>query len=417
MSQNSSVVFNTSMIHPEYRVLTTMLNNYITKETSRAKSRKDVPPGEMSKLLSQVLSFLPEHRKFVWDSNINGINVRYTGNSEHQYDFWRENWWPAPNNRESLPHAFVYSVIGVPDMEPQAFYSPQLNTALFVNTEYYGQAKSWALGMAAAILERYYNTHSIHGACAEVEGKGVVIVAPTGTGKTTQVNKLFQHDSGKVVGDDWVYIEHPANLKSGVGHRFKVRQPERRLYVRTENEENEPWLRPILDGCKCENVVVKKENCQNQKCWDRCQNGERKCVFDEGREWCFYAFGNSRALLPREWMSGEAKVGDSATLNLIALLRRDSTSPAQVNLDPDEAIQVLLEGSYMIRPGAGPKEKWGTMAQEPWYNPYLLVRDDRKQEEFFRREIESSRCILLNTGVEGIQQTHDRILKELRKAT
>ena len=116
-------------------------------------------------------------------------------------------------------------------------------------------------------------------------------------------------------------------------------------------------------------------------------------------------------------MRGEEKVGDSATLNLIALLRRDKTSPAQVNLDPDEAIKVLLEGSYMIRPGAGPKEKWGTMAHEPWYNPYLLVRDDKKQEEFFRREIESARCILLNTGVESIQQTHDRIARELKKAS
>ena len=391
-----------------------MLNNYITKETSRAKSRKDVPKDEMNAVLDHALRYLRYDRKLVWDANINGIVVRYTGNSQHQYDFWTENWWPAPNNSTSLPHAFVYSITGVPNMEAQALYSPELNTALFMNTEYYGQAKSWALGMAAAILERHYNTHSIHGACAELEGKGVVIVAPTGTGKTTQVNQLFQETNGKVVGDDWVYIQHPPGMKNGEGHRFFVRQPERRLYIRTENEENEPWLRPILDGCKCENVVVRKEDCQNTICWDKCSAGERKCVFDEGRNWCFYAFGNSRALLPREWMKGEGKVGDFAELNLLVLLRRDTTSPAQVNLDADQAIEVLKEGTYMIRPGSGPKEKWGTMAQEPWYNPYLLVRDDKKQEDFFRREVESSRCVLLNTGVESITQTHDRIVKELR---
>ena len=391
-----------------------MLNNYITKETSRAKSRKDVPKDEMNAVLDHALRYLRYDRKLVWDANINGIVVRYTGNSQHQYDFWTENWWPAPNNSTSLPHAFVYSITGVPNMEAQAMYSPELNTALFKNTEYYGQAKSWALGMAAAILERHYNTHSIHGACAELEGKGVVIVAPTGTGKTTQVNQLFQETNGKVVGDDWVYIQHPPGMKNGEGHRFFVRQPERRLYIRSENEENEPWLRPILDGCKCENVVVRKEDCQNTICWDKCSAGERKCVFDEGRNWCFYAFGNSRALLPREWMKGEGKVGDFAELNLLVLLRRDTTSPAQVNLDADQAIEVLKEGTYMIRPGSGPKEKWGTMAQEPWYNPYLLVRDDKKQEDFFRREVESSRCVLLNTGVESITQTHDRIVKELR---
>jgi len=392
----------------------TMLDNYITKETSRVKSRKDVGASEMLSVLDELSPYLKYDRKLVWDAVINGIIVRYTGNSRHQYDFWMENWWPAPNTPSALPHAFVYSIYGVAGREPEALYSSELNTALFINTEYYGQAKSWALGIAAAVLERHYNTHSIHGACAELDGKGVVVVAPTGTGKTTQVNKLFQHPGGKVVGDDWVYIEHPKGLRDGRGHRFTVRQPERRLYVRTENEENEPWLRPILDACKCENVVVRKEDCQNTLCWDRCMRGERKCVFDEGRKWCFYAFGNSRALLPREWMMGEEKVGDQATLHLLVLLRRDSSSPAQVNLDSDEAIEVLKEGKYMIRPGSGPKEKWGTMAYEPWYNPYLLVRDDQRQEEFFRREIESSRCILLNTGVESIQQTHDRIVREIR---
>lgn len=394
----------------------TMLNNYITKETSRAKSRKDLSRKEMNEELGRALKHLRYERKFVWDANINGIVVRYTGNSQHQYDFWMENWWPAPNNSSVLPHAFVYSVDGVPGVEAQALYCPELNTALFLNTEYYGQAKSWALGMAAAVLEKHYNTHSIHGACAELAGKGVVIVAPTGTGKTTQVNQLFQEQNGKVVGDDWVYIQHPPSLTSGAGHRFFVRQPERRLYVRTENEENEPWLRPILDGCKCENVVARKQDCQNPVCWEKCEKGDRKCVFDEGRKWCFYAFGNSRALLPREWMKGEGKVGDLAELNLLVLLRRDSTSPAQVDLDPDGAIEVLKEGRYMIRPGSGPKEKWGSMANEPWYNPYLLVKDDKKQEEFFRREVESSRCILLNTGAEGITQTHDRIVRELKSS-
>ena len=79
-----------------------MLNNYITKETSRAKSRKDVPKDEMNAVLDHALRYLRYDRKLVWDANINGIVVRYTGNSQHQYDFWTENWWPAPNNSTSL---------------------------------------------------------------------------------------------------------------------------------------------------------------------------------------------------------------------------------------------------------------------------------------------------------------------------
>jgi hypothetical protein len=102
-------------------------------------------------------------------------------------------------------------------------------------------------------------------------------------------------------------------------------------------------------------------------------------------------------------------------VNLVVLLRRDDHSPAEVRLTSDEAIEILRKGEYMILPGAGPKEKWGTISNEPWYNPYLLDLDNSRQAGFFRAMFERWRvpCIILNTGVETIDETHRRIVAAL----
>lgn len=385
------------------------LNNHLTKSTGRVGATKDVTRQEFDDLLTEVLPHLKHDNTFEWDANISGVVVRLVTNSRHQADFWKENWWPGPNDDSTVPHGIIYSISGVPDREPHAFYCPERNCSLFVNTEYYGQCKSWALGMAAVVLETNFNTHSIHGACAEYEGKGIVIVAPTGTGKTTQVNRLFQDEHGKVVGDDWVYVSHPLMPSDADGWSYRVTQPERSLYVRTENALNEPWLRPVFERCLLENVVTDASDCHHE-------DGE-PCAFDEGESHCFWGFGNSRAMLPREWMLGKNKVADEATMRLLVLLRRDDESPAEVWLDPEEAVEVLREGKYQIRPGAGPKEKWGTYGYEPWYNPYLLKPDHDRQARFFKEEVEDTACVILNTGLkeETIEATYSRIVKAVRK--
>lgn len=382
------------------------LDNYVTASQGRVGSTKDLTPAQLSKLLDEVLPLLKHDNTYVWDANINGVIVRYTGNSRHQYEFWVENWFPTPNDGTVHPHGFLYSVHGVPNKEPHAYFCPGRNTAVFINTEYYGQCKSWALGIAAVILERSFNTHSIHGAAAEVNGKGVVVVAPTGTGKTTQVNKLLQHPKGRLLGDDWIYITHPPQITPDTD--FRVNQPERRLYVRTENAEEEKWLRPIFDRCKLENVITDPTNCHHEK-GSKCQ------IRDLGEDHCYWGFGNARAILPREWMKGPEKVINTTNMRLIVLLRRDTESPAEVELTPDAAIKVLREGRTLIRPGAGPKEKWGTFGSEPWYNPYLLAPDHARQEKFFRDEMRVAKCVILNTGKQTIQQTYETILGYLEE--
>jgi hypothetical protein len=387
------------------------LDNYITASTSRVKSDKNVSRKEFARLKAAAEKKLSSSRSFKSKANLNGVTVEYWGNSQHQLDFWKLNW---SKSKSAKADARIYSAFGVDGFDPSAYYCPDTNESVFFNTEYYGQCKSWALGMAAAVLEEKRNTHSIHGACVDVGGKGVVIVAPTGTGKTTQAFKLMELPDGRIVGDDWVYVDH--NEGDRLGH-LVGRQPEKSLYMRTESQLKRPWLRKIFDENKCENVIVRKSDCEFTDGASGCKLNRGTCVFDEGLEWCYYGFGNSRALVPREALFGESKVADEAKIKLLVLLRRDEVSPHEVRLDVDSAIEVLRKGEYMIRPGAGPKEMWGKMGQEPWYNPYLLRPDHSRQEYFFRQMMTKFevRCILLNTRIETIDQTHQRIISALNE--
>jgi len=47
------------------------------------------------------------------------------------------------------------------------------------------------------------------------------------------------------------------------------------------------------------------------------------------------------------------------------------------------------------------------MGYKPYYNPYLLEVDHERQRHYFLQTFERHKvpCILLNTGVEGVEQT------------
>ncbi len=394
----------------------TQLHNYITQSRSRVKGNKNTPVEDFEPLLARAKERLRATGVKSLRANLNGVIVELVTNSEHQSEFWSGNWWKGDDS--VLPHARIYSATGVEGIEPSAYYCPSLRTALFLNTEYYGQCKSWALGMAAAILEKGFNTLSIHGATALYKGRGAVIIAPTGTGKTTHSFKIFMNDQGKICGDDWAYVEFPDPIPADPRTPLVARQPEKALYMRSESQKEQAWLRSVFDRSMNENVTMRKEDCEYPVGEDMCSATKGRCVFNDGMSWCYYAFGNSRVLVRREDIRGPGKVVNEVPVDLVVLLRRDDHSPPEVRLTSDQAIDILQKGEYMVLPGAGPKEKWGTMSYEPWYNPYLLELDPARQARFFRAMFENWRvpCVILNTGVEGIQESHNRIVAALESS-
>jgi hypothetical protein len=71
------------------------------------------------------------------------------------------------------------------------------------------------LGAVGRILAAEYGIHSIHGACVEKNGKGVLYIAPTGTGKSTSSYGLMDYPKTRFHSDDWVYVRYTYTTHDG----------------------------------------------------------------------------------------------------------------------------------------------------------------------------------------------------------
>lgn len=168
---------------------------------------------------------------FRHDVLIHGVRVRALTNSVHLHDFWVDNWY-SPDEWKTItgltpprdPQVTVYALGGVSDQQEAAYYSRRTNTIVFFNTAYYGQLKSWVLGAVGRVLAEEYGIHSIHGACVEKDGKGILYIAPTGTGKSTSSYGLMGFPQTRFHSDDWVYVRYTYRTTDGIRlHPMRVR--------------------------------------------------------------------------------------------------------------------------------------------------------------------------------------------------
>jgi len=364
------------------------ISNAKTVVNRRVDGDTDATKPQMDELVALAEKNLPYDSLHVWNANINGNIVQLRTNSHHLMDFWIENWFPA--RLEGLqPHGVIYAVMGIDGVEPHAHYCSETRTAVFLNTDYYGQCKSWALGMVADIMEMQHNVHSIHAAVVDIGGSGIAIIAPTGTGKSTQSYGLVLHvPNARIHSDDWCYVDYIGGASRG---RASATISERKFYMRTDIAETFPEMATLFDRSKLENV------------------GDT-----------YWAVNNSRAMLDPNWIGGPDKFTYTTRIRSVVLLRRDGTSPPEQQLEPDEAIEVLNKGEYMVLPGSGPESEWGKLKTETFYNPYLLVKSEEREQiqtQFFRRLFTHATCHILNTGVETVVETHERILRIAHEAT
>ncbi len=205
------------------------VSNTVTRTKGRTSIHNktvDATPGLLEKLLKSAYDHL--HRIVgkeaihQHDVIIHGIRVRATTNSPHLYDFWVDNWYGVDEWQRVTgqtppgePQVKVYALLGVKNEQEAAYYSRESNTIVFFNTSYYGQLKSWVLGAVGRILAAEYGIHSIHGACVEKAGKGVLYIAPTGTGKSTSSYGLMTYPRTRFHSDDWVYVRYTYRTRHG----------------------------------------------------------------------------------------------------------------------------------------------------------------------------------------------------------
>jgi hypothetical protein len=184
----------------------------------------DAKPGLFKRLLANAFEHVATAKETTYshDVVIHGLRVRAITNSEHLIGYWKDNWygvdeWQRITGQKPAesPDVLVVALGRVPSEAEAAYYSRHNDTVIFFNTSYYGQLKSWVLGAVGRKLAVEYGIHSIHGAVVTKDGKGILYIAPTGTGKSTSTYGVMEFPGTRFHSDDWVYVRYAYRTKDG----------------------------------------------------------------------------------------------------------------------------------------------------------------------------------------------------------
>jgi len=379
-------------LEPTRKAKVIALNNTVTLRKSFVETEPAASLEKRDALVAEAEDHLTHDNYFEWNVNIAGVVLQLRTNLSHLHDFWIENWYPAQLEADLEPHGIIYSVGWIPGREPYAYYNSESRTAVFFKSAFYGQLRSLALGMVADMTERLFDLHPIRCFCVDVGGKGALLIAPPGTGKSAHLAALLRMDQTKLVSDDIVFVRYS-------GKEALADTPERKFYMRTDFVRHYPDLAPLFDRSKCENVVTKKEECTNSKCMQ-----EDNCRLDRGAPFCYEGSDKSRAMLDPYWIGGPDKHSKRTSVKSVFLLKRDPISPPIEKLDPEVAISFLEEGRSQTSTGG--------YKNEPFFNPHLLVRNQERielQKRNFARLFNIATPYFVNTSAESTGELQARI--------
>jgi len=361
------------------------LSNTVTRVKKSVPVDSSIPINMRNALLTEVENNLNYDNYFEWNANINGVIVQLRTNIAHLYDFWMENWYPAQLEADLEPHGIIYAVDGIAGRESRAFYNSETKTGILINTDYYGPLRSLALGLVADVSERLFGTHSIRGMSADIDGQGLILIGPKGTNKTGLFFGLLQDPRIRLHSNDIVFVRYSGSSPT-------ADSAERKLFLPTNTVEVFPRLTSLLDNSKCENVVIRKEDCRNEDCL-RLDD----CRLDRGSPFCYKASKQAQALLDPYWIEGPSKHVKRTSLRWVFILRYDTSSPSSVEIESEDAVRILESGENI-----GLKRSLGSASTQPFYNPHLLLSTAERidlQRHFFERLFKSTTCYLFNSGV------------------
>ena len=283
-------------------------------------------------------------------SDIYGCCIKLLTEDEGTRRKWEDNFYAMAENIRSHGRLIV---LQDPAMQPGVLYEPRTRTAFMFNITYYGYVKSVGLAIAGDILEDEHGIYSVHGAAIDVAGKGVSLVAPPKTGKTTHAWGLLRLPDARLVTDDWYFVRLSSK-------RHLAFASEKNCYV--EGDIGKIWkeFQPLVDRAKLDD--------------------------------------SERAILNVRWIVGTTGVVPMTALYYFLLMKRDPADPRVVrDLDRKEALDYLVQRDFC--------------------NPHQLVRDDRKlrlRTEFFAQLLERTEVHMVNTAVppEEVQREIRRAIAE-----
>ena len=130
-------------------------------------------------------------------SEIYGCCIKLLCDDHALKDTWEDNFYSMSQNVRSHGRLFVVKDTDYPP--DTVLFDPHAKTAFLMNIRYYGWIKSIALSLAGDILEDEHGIWSVHGACVDVDGKGICIVGAPGSGKTTQTYGLLTQPRTRMI--------------------------------------------------------------------------------------------------------------------------------------------------------------------------------------------------------------------------
>ena len=365
------------------------LNNTVTRQRKSVPVDSSISVKMKDALVAEMESHLSYANYFEWNANINGVIVQLRTNVAHLNDFWVDNWYPAQIEADLEPHGFIYAVDGIPGREPHAFYNSETNTGFLINADNYVPLRSLALGLTIDVSERLFSVHSIRGMAADIDGNGLILIGPKGTKKTELFFGLLEDERFRLLSNEIVFVRFG-------GGRVLIDGVERKLFLPTNTVESYPRLAPLFDNSKCENVIIRKEECQDSECL-RVDD----CRLDRGSPYCYKASKDAQALLDPYWIDGPAKHLKRSTFRWMIVLRYDTTSPPSVKLEAEDSLRILETGESL-----GLARSLSPSKSQPFYNPHLLLTTPERMElqrSFFERILESIDCYLFNSGVGTVE--------------
>jgi len=281
-------------------------------------------------------------------ADIYGCCIKLLTDIKYVKERWEENFYPMSAHVRSHGRMVVTEE---KDEKQCVFYDQLSKTAFLINVDYYGWIKSLALSVASDILEDSHGINSIHGACVDIDGQGVCLIAPSGTGKTTHTYGLLRLKGVRVVSDDWFFVRFMADQAVAFSS-------EKNYYIQADIAENWGEYKKLLD----------------------------KAEFDS----------KGRAVINVRWVVGKGKMLPMTTLKKAILLKRDAEDETIVRrLSPEEATRYMETVDFC--------------------NPHMLVKDERKLElrkQFFKEFFTSLEIHVVNT-MAPVLETHRAIKEEI----
>jgi len=377
-------------LKPARKAKRVALSNYVSHARKAVPVDAAVPDDVRDGLVAEIQSHLAPDGYFEWNANINGVIVQLRTNVSHLHDFWVENWFPAQLESDLEPHGIIYAVDGIPGREPRAFYNSATKTGVIVNADTYGPLRSLALGLVADVSERLFGIHSVRGMSLDAAGSGLVLLGPPGTKKTELFFDLLRDPKFR-------FHASEASFVRTSGKAALADNAERKVYLPANTADLYSRLAPLFDRSKCENVVVRKDDCTNAECLR-----QDDCRLDRGSPFCYKASKDAHAMLDPNWLGGPSAAVRRTTLRWAFILRNDATSPSVVGLAPDEALRILESGeSPGMRTSAAPGKN------PPFFNPHLLQTTEERlalQRAFFQKLLGSAAFYLFNSGAAGAEK-------------